>query len=157
MNGPGWEDRLGEWLRTTPPEVDAVDYAAIREAARREAKRRVFRRNLWTALAVAAAVLLALRLPLHREVPRPAVARVAPKRPAVEVAKAAPAVSPAVRPAVLPRPRRRKKAPDDLDRRFAEFLRAQSPTPSAGPVVISTDNPNVSIILVRSNNGEDNE
>src|SRR5579863_3087676 len=59
-------------LQTLPPEVFAVDYAAIRAAARKGAVQRSRRPKVLAVLAVAAAVLLAVKLPLHHQPPAPA-------------------------------------------------------------------------------------
>jgi hypothetical protein len=180
MNCPEWEDRIAggdpesaehlrecpscrelaaglardaQLLRAPPTEVAGVNFAGIRAAARHEAGRRR-RRKLAVALAVAAAAVLAvLSLPLHRETPRP-VARVAPMAavPREGGQGAPPPVAP-------PRPRRRKR-PDDLDRRFAGFLRAQFEARHPGipsGTVIATRNPHVSIVLVRQPRGDGNE
>src|SRR5580693_3282723 len=90
-------------LQTLPPEAFAVDYAAIRAAARRGAVQRTRRPKVLAVLAVAAAVLLAVRLPLHRQPPAP-VAKVSAPPLVVEVARAAPAKLSTV-PKVRPRRR----------------------------------------------------
>ncbi len=59
-------------LKTLPPEAFAVDYAAIRAAARNCAVRRSRRPKILAVLAVAAAVLLTVKLPLHRQRRAPA-------------------------------------------------------------------------------------
>src|SRR5580693_6013513 len=78
-------------LQTLPPDAFAGDYAAIRAAARKGAVQRSRRPKLLAVLAVAA-VRLAVKLPLHRQPPAP-VAKVSVPPPAVEVARAATAVS----------------------------------------------------------------
>jgi hypothetical protein len=131
-------------LRMLPAEALTVDYGAIRSAARRQSAGRRRRPMVWAA--VAAAVLFALRLPWHPDVPRPA----APLPPAP--ATVAYAVPPQPRvPPVMPRHRTQ---PEDLDRRFAEFLRAQyeirhhsTSTP------IATGNPAVTILLLEESKG----
>src|SRR5271170_1066085 len=58
-------------LRTLPPEIVAVDYAAVRAAARRGAAQRTRRTKVLAVLAAVAVVLLAVRPPLHRQSPAP--------------------------------------------------------------------------------------
>lgn len=148
-------------LQTLPPEAFTVDYSAIRAAARKGAIRRSGRRKLLAVLAVAAAVLLSVKLPLHLaklplERQRPAqVAKVATPAPTVEARKA-PAVSASV-PKVKPR---RRDSHADIDRRFAEFLRTQyalhhHADPRA--TEIATENPNVTILLIQESKGDANE
>ncbi|HTX37067.1 MAG TPA: hypothetical protein VME43_18690 [Bryobacteraceae bacterium] len=152
-------------LRTAPPEAAAVDYAAIRVAARREAVRRIWRRRVLAALAVAAAILLASRVAIHRDLPQPAHS--APVRPpAAVVASVAPAQTPAPAPTPRPaiRPARHHRPTDaDLDRQFAEYLRhveeSQHPAAADWPAVvpIATSNPNVTIIWLQESKGNDHE
>ena len=138
-------------LRRPPPEAAEVDYAALRLAARRGAERIRWRRRVWVGLAVAAALLLAWRLPVGRPVPQ--TARETPfHRPPVVTPRALPETAHA--PAAAMR-RHRRARPDAIDRQFAEFLRAQEqarhPVPPAAettPLVrIATSNPNVIIWL----------
>src|SRR5579863_874451 len=68
-------------LQTLPPEAFAVDYAAIRAAARKGAVQRSKRPKVLAVLAVAAALLLTVKLPPHRRPPAP-VARVSVQPPA---------------------------------------------------------------------------
>jgi hypothetical protein len=108
---------------------------------------------------VAAAVLLASRLALHREVPRQAHVVSAPT-PAVQVARVAPATPPAA--GERPRSHRRRKPQPDLDRQFADYLRSldESRHPATGsPLVtpIATSNPNVTIILLQESKGNSHE
>jgi len=111
-------------------------------------------------LAVAAALLLTVKLPLHRQPPAPVakvpIAKVPVAPPAVEVARAAAAVSSTVPKVYL----RRRNLRADLDRRFADFLRTQyelqhPAPPRAGE--IATGNPNVTILLLQESKGEANE
>src|SRR5438874_1541320 len=90
-------------LQTLPPEAFTVDYAAIRAAARKGAVQRSRRPKVLAVLAVAAAVLLTLKLPLHRQPPAP-VAKVSVQPPAVEVAPVAPTVS-----STVPKVQRRRR------------------------------------------------
>ena len=147
--------RDARMLQTLPPEAFAVDYAAIRAAARKGAVQRSRRVKVLAVLAVAAAVLLTVKLPLHRQPPAP-VAIVSAPPPAVEVARAAPAVSSTV-PKVQ---RRRRNLQADLDRRFADFLRTQyelqHPAPPRSSEII-TGNPNVTILLLQESKGDANE
>jgi hypothetical protein len=142
-------------LQTLPPEAFAVDYAAIRDAARKGAVQRSRRPKVLAVLAVAATILLTVKLPLHREPPAPVAKVSAPPR-AVEVARAAPAVSSAV-----PKVQRRRRNPQaDLDRRFAAFLRTQYQLRHPAPLQageIATGNPNVTILLLQESKGEANE
>jgi hypothetical protein len=142
-------------LQTLPPEAFAVDYAAIRAAARKGAVRRSRRLKALAVLAVAAAVLLALTLPLYRQ-PPPPVAKVATPPRAVEVARAAPVV-----PSTVPKVQRRRRNPQsDLDRRFADFLRTQYELRHPAPAQareIATGNPNVTILLIQESKGDANE
>jgi hypothetical protein len=142
-------------LQTLPPETFAIDYAAIRTAARRGAVQRSRRPKVLAVLAVAAAVLLTVKLPLHRQPPAP-VAKVSVPPPAVQVARAVPAVSSSI-PKVQPR-RRDPRA--DLDRRFADFLRTQYELQHPAPPrarEIATGNPNVTILLLPESKGDANE
>ena len=70
MSGPEWDEKIKRLLRSTPPEVDAVDFAAIREAARREASRRSAARSIWKILAIAAAVPAASPIAKHGGITR---------------------------------------------------------------------------------------
>lgn len=142
-------------LQTLPPEAFAVDYGAIRAAARKGAVQRSRRLKLLAVLAVAAAVLLAVKLPLPHQ-PPPPVAKVSVPSPAAEVSRAAPAVSATV---AKVRPRRRNRRAD-LDRRFADFLRTQYELQHPAPLrarEIVTGNPNVTILLLQESKGEANE
>lgn len=149
----------GRRLRGLPPEADAVDYEALRAAARRVAGRIRWRRRVLAGLGVAAALLLAWRLPVQRHVPETAQRHAVPAP-----APSAPAVSETPRmPLAAARHSRRKPRPDALDRQFAEFLRSQgearrgvAPAPSeTTPLVrIATTNPNVIIWLQE---GEEHE
>jgi hypothetical protein len=142
-------------LQALPPEAFAVDYAAIRAAARKGAAQRSRRPKVLAVLAVAAAVLLTVRLPLHRQ-PQARVAKVAAPPRAVEVARVEHVGSSTV-PKVQPR-RRNPRA--DLDRRFADFLRAQYELQHPAPLrarEIATGNPNVTILLLQESRGEANE
>lgn len=142
-------------LQTLPPEAFAVDYAAIRAAARKGAVQRSRRLKALAVLAVAAAVLLTVKLPIHRQPPAP-VAKVTAPPLAVKVARAAPAVSSTV-PKVQPR---RRNPQSDLDRRFAAFLRTQYELQHPAPLrarEIVTGNPNVTILLLRESKGDANE
>jgi hypothetical protein len=142
-------------LQTLPPEAFAVDYAAIRAAARKGAVQRSRRPKILAVLAVAAAVLLTVKLPLHRQPPAP-VAKVSMPPPAVEVARTAPAVSSTV---TKVQPRRRNPRAD-LDRRFADFLRTQYELRHPAPLrarEIATGNPNVTILLLQESKGDANE
>jgi len=142
-------------LQTLPPEALEVDYAAIRGAARKGAVLRRRRRKILAVLAVAAAILLAVGLPLHHQPPAP-VAKVSVQPPAAEIARATPTESSAV-----PKVRARLRNPqDDLDRKFADFLRTQYALQHPAPpraAEITTGNPNVTILLVRESKGDTNE
>jgi hypothetical protein len=142
-------------LQTLPPEAFAVDYAVIRAAARKRAVQRSRRPKVLAVLAVAAAVLLAVKLPFHREPPAP-VAKVSAPPPTVEVVRAAPAVS-----STVPKVQARRRNPrDDLDRRFADFLRTQYELQHPAPLrarEIATGNPNVTILLLQESKGDANE
>jgi hypothetical protein len=142
-------------LQTIPPEAFAVDYAAIRAAARKGAIQHGRRSKILVVLAVAAAVVLAVKLPLHHQPPAP-VAKVSVPPPAAGVSRAAPAVSATV---AKVRPRRRNPQPD-LDRRFADFLRTRYELQHPAPLrarEIATGNPNVTILLLPESKGEANE
>jgi hypothetical protein len=157
-------------LRVEPPEMSAVDFAAMRAAARRESARRSWKRRVVAGLAAAAVILLVSRLALHRDVPQ--TAHVTPGRPAAQVAHVDhPAAPHRAVPAVAHargsgRSRDRKGAvvsPDrDLDRQFAEYLRSveesQRPADADAPAVtrIVTSNPNV-IIWMQESKGNDHE
>jgi hypothetical protein len=139
-------------LQTLPPEAFAVDYAAIRAAARKGAVQRRMRPKLLAVLAVAAAatVLLTVKLPLHQQPPAPVekvVAKVSVPPPAVPVA--------------LPKVHPRRRNPQaDLDRKFADFLRAQYELQHPAPPrtsEIATGNPNVTIVLLQESKGDTNE
>lgn len=162
-------ERDARLLHTPPREGAAIDYAAIRAVARREAVRRVRRRNVWAALAVAAALLLASTLALHREGPRQAAS--VTKGPAAQTAggttaRPAPAAKTAggttarALAARTARAARRRHAEVDLDRQFAEFLRAQyesqHPDIPSG-TIIATRNPHVRIVLLPESKGYANE
>ncbi len=143
-------------LQALPPEAFAVDYAAIRAAARKGAVQRSRRPKVLAVLAVAAAVLLTVKLPLHRQ-PAAPVAKVAAPPAAVEVARAEHVVSST---ASKVQPRRRRNTRADLDRRFADFLRAQYELQHPAPMrarEIATGNPNVTILLLQESKGEANE
>jgi len=188
MNCPEWEDRVAAGdpeaaehvrdciscaaladglardarrLRTLPPEAFAVDYAAIRTAARKGAVQRSRRPKVLAVLAVAAALLLTVKLPLHRRPPATVAKVLVPPSvvvppPAVEVARETPVASSTVR-KIQPR---RRNPQADLDRRFADFLRTryelQHPAPPRA-AEIATENPNVTILLIQESKGEANE
>jgi hypothetical protein len=142
-------------LQTLPPEALAVDYAAIRAAARKGALRRSRRLKVLAVLAVAAAVLLTVKLPLHRQRPAP-VAKVSVPPRMVEVARAAPAIT-----STAPKVGRWRRRPQDaLDRKFAEYLRTQYDLQHPAPMratEIATGNPNVTILLLQESKGDANE
>ncbi len=142
-------------LQTLQPEVFTVDYAAIRAVARKRALQRSRRPKVVAVLAVAAAVLLIVKLPLHRQPPAP-VAKVSVQPPAVEVARVAPTVSSTV-PEIQPR---RRNLQAELDRKFADFLRTQYDLQHPAPprsTQIATGNPNVTILLLPESKGDANE
>jgi len=88
------------------------------------------------------------------------VAKVSALPPAVEVARAAPAVSSAVSSAVPKVQSRRRKPRADLDRMFAAFLRTQYELQYPAPLrarEIATGNPNVTILLLQESRGDANE
>jgi hypothetical protein len=168
---PEWEERVAagdpkadglardaRLLQTLPPEAFVVDYAAIRAAARKGAVQRRMRSKLLAALAVAvaAAVLLTVKLPLYRRPPAP-LAKVSAPPPIFEMPHAEPTASSA-----LPKlhPRRPRSPHADLDRKFADFLRAQyelrHPAPPRSSE-IATGNPNVTILLLQESKGDTNE
>jgi len=76
--------------------------------------------------------------------------------PAVETARAAPAVS-----STVPKTRaRRPNEQADLDRRFADFLRTHYELQHPAPLrarEIATGNPNVTILLLQESKGDANE
>jgi hypothetical protein len=174
MNYPEWEERVAggdpeadalndglardaRLLQTLPPEAFAVDYAAIRAAARKGAVQRSRRPKVLAvlALAVAAAVLLTVKL-LHYPRPPAPLAKVSAPPPVIEVPRPVPALSFAL-PKVHPR---RRNPQADLDRKFADFLRAhyelQHPAPPRSRE-IATGNPNVTILLLQESKGDANE
>ncbi len=144
-------------LQTLPPEAFAVDYVAIRAAARKGAVRRSRRPKVLAVLAVAAAVLLTVKLPLYRQPPAP-VAKVSVPPRMVEVARAAPAVS-----STVPKVQRRRRNPQaDLDRKLRRGFPPHSGTKLQHPAPprateIATGNPNVTILLLPESKGEANE
>ena len=142
-------------LQTLPAEAFTVDYAAIRAKARVGAVQRSRRTKVLAVLAVAAALLLMVKVPLHHE-PAAPVAKVAARPPAVEVVRPAPAVS-----AAVPKVRRRRRDPQgDLDRRFAAFLQTQYELQHPAPMrasEIATGNPNITILLLQESRGDANE
>jgi hypothetical protein len=158
-------------LRMAPPEVAAVDYAALRTAARREAARRKWRPTVLAAMAVAAAVLLAIRLPLPRDLPP--TAHITPAPPAGQVAQVAPekpkrtaVPSDAPRSTVRAARRSRPKSEPDIDRQFAEYIRSiddlhrpATPPAAESPMVmrIATKDPKVTIIWLEESKGNPNE
>jgi len=149
-----WDARL---LQAPPPETSAVDYASIRAAAGRGAGQRKWRPKVLGALAAAAAalVLMTLNLPVHHDAPIPMTKLPAPPL-AIELPHEAPA-----RPSTVPKVRpRRRNSQADLDRKFADFLRAQYELKH--PVhlratEIATGNPNVTILLLQESKGNANE
>jgi hypothetical protein len=141
-------------LQTLPPEAFAVDYAAIRAAARKGSVQRSRRLKVLAVLAVAAVLLLAVKLPFLRQSPVP-VAKIAAPPPAVEVARTSPVRSSTVSnvSSAVQRVKPRRRDPQsDLDQKFADFLRTQyelrhPASPQAAEIV--TGNPNVTILLVQ--------
>ena len=158
MSGPEWDEKIKRLLRSTPPEVDAVDFAAIREAARREASRRSAARSIWKILAIAAAVLIVVGAALRvrmRPAPKTADTAVAPA-PRAELAPVAPPQPrPVKNPAVNQPPVNKRRSLAEIDRQFAEFVRVREelrhPLPAVRPM--GTRNPNVQILLLEESEG----